>query len=48
MHRNENGDLIITKETLEIAKEVLVSVGLVFVVTRVIHYLLMPGCHPHG
>ncbi|NQU67080.1 MAG: hypothetical protein HQ510_03970 [Candidatus Marinimicrobia bacterium] len=48
MKRNENGDLIITKETQEIAKEVLVSVGLVFVVTRVIHYLLMPTCHPHG
>ncbi len=48
MKRNENGDLIITKEDQDLAKEVLVSVGLVFVVTRVIHYLLMPGCHPHG
>ncbi len=48
MKRNENGDLIITKETQEIAKEVLVSVGLICVVSRVIHYLLMPGCHPHG
>ena len=47
MKRNENGDLIITKETQDLAKEVLVSVGLVFVVTRVIHYLLMPGCN-HG
>ncbi len=48
MKRNENGDLIITKEDQDLAKEVLVCVGLVFVVTRVIHYLLMPGCHPHG
>ncbi len=47
MKRNENGDLIITKEDQDLAKEVLVSVGLVFVVTRVIHYLLMPGCN-HG
>ena len=43
MHRNEDGDLIITRETQVIAKEVLASVGVVFVVTRVIHYLLTPG-----
>ena len=43
MHKDEDGNLIISKETQEIAREVLVSVGLVFVVTRVIHYLLSPG-----
>ena len=47
MHKDEDGNLIITKETQEIAREVLVSVGLVFVVTRVIHYLLSPGFN-HG
>lgn len=43
MYKNEDGDLIIKKETQEIAKEILASLGLVYVTTRVVYFLLTPG-----
>ena len=43
MHRNEEGDLIITKETQEIAKEVLATMGFVYVTTRILYFILAPG-----
>ena len=48
MERTEDGGIIIDKTTIDIAKEVLVSIGVVFVMTRVIHYLLSPGYKDNG
>ena len=42
MHKDEDGNLIITKETQEITKEVLATLGFVFVTTRVIYMILAP------
>ena len=43
MFKNENGDLVIKKETQEIAKEILATLGFVYVSTRVIYFILSPG-----
>ena len=43
MHRTEAGDLIISKETQEIAKEILATLGMVYVTTRVLYFVLAPG-----
>ena len=43
MHKDEDGNLIISKETQEIAKEVLATVGFVFVTTRILYIILAPG-----
>lgn len=48
MEKTEDGGLTIDRTTIEVAKELLASVGLFFVVTRVIHYLLTPGCKDNG
>ena len=45
MEKKDNGDGVIDKTTIDIAKEILVTVGLVFVLTRVVHCLLLPGCY---
>ena len=42
MRKDEDGNLIITKETQEITKEVLATLGFVFVTTRVIYMILTP------
>ena len=48
MEKKDNGDVVIDKTTIDIAKEILVTVGLVFVLTRVGHCLLLPSCYkPH-
>ena len=43
MHRNDEGDLIISKETQKIAKEILASLGLVYFTTRIFYFMLAPG-----
>jgi hypothetical protein len=43
MNRNEDGDLIISKETQEIAKEILATLGFVYVTTRILYFILAPG-----
>ncbi len=43
MHKDEDGNLIISEETQEIAKEVLASIGFVFLATRIIYMILAPG-----
>ncbi len=42
MRKDEDGNLIITKETQEITKEALATLGFVFVTTRVIYMILTP------
>ena len=42
MHKDDKGNLIITKETQEIAKEILATLGFVYVSTRVIYMILTP------
>ena len=43
MHKDEDGNLVVSRETLEISKDILSAVGLVFVTTRVIYFILSPG-----
>jgi hypothetical protein len=43
MHRNDEGDLIISKETQKIAKEILASLGFVYFTTRILYFILTPG-----
>ena len=43
MNRNEDGDLIISKETQEIAKEILATLGFVYVTTRILYFILGTG-----
>ena len=42
MHRNEEGDLIISKETQEIAKEILATMGFVYFTTQILYFILTP------
>ena len=48
MEKKDNGDVVIDKTTIDIAKELLAAAGLVFVMTRVVHCLLLPGCYKHN
>jgi len=48
MERTEDGGIIIDKVTIDIAKDVLISIGFVFVVTRLFDNLLTPGYHNNG
>ena len=43
MLKDEDGNLIITKETQEIAKEILATLGFVYVSARVVYFILSPG-----
>ncbi|MBT3748031.1 MAG: hypothetical protein HOI47_23075 [Candidatus Scalindua sp.] len=41
MEKKDNGDVVIDKTTIDIAKELLVAAGLVFVLTRVVQGLFL-------
>jgi hypothetical protein len=48
MEKKDNGDVLIDKTTIDIAKELLVATGVIFVLTRVVQGLFLFGmCHKH-
>jgi hypothetical protein len=48
MEKKDNGDVVIDKTTIDIAKELLVAAGLVFVLTRAVQGLFLFGmCQKH-
>jgi hypothetical protein len=41
MEKKDNGDVVIDKTTIEIAKDMLVATGVIFVLTRVVQGLFL-------
>ena len=41
MEKKDNGDVVIDKTTIEIAKELLVAAGVIFVLTRAVQGLFL-------
>ncbi|MBT7207749.1 MAG: hypothetical protein HN868_10380 [Gammaproteobacteria bacterium] len=48
MEKKDNGDVVIDKTTIEIAKELLVVTGIIFVLSRAVQGLFLFGmCQKH-